>query len=117
VKLKISKDRQGGVGARGTIPYEVSFEPAGNGTTTVKFKPQDAASPNDWKPTAIMEKIVAHLRLYTTDTKSAIAAAIGSKRATVFKAIECLAAEGRISVVSSGQSHVIKLAEGFKNEA
>jgi len=117
VKLKIAKDRQGGVGPRGTIPYEVNFEPAADGTTAIAFTAKDASNREEWKPTAIMGKIVSHLTLYTTDTKSGVANSIGGKRETVMKAIEILAKEGRISIIPQGNSHRLKLAGEGSSEA
>ena len=58
LRLRIAKDRNGGAGARNVVVAEVHFTPA-KGHTEVAFRaPQEAGS---FRPTAIMEKIAAHL--------------------------------------------------------
>lgn len=55
IKMKVSKDRNGGVGPRGTIAAEIHFTPDGeNGTIVDIRKPEPKG---EFTPTAIMEKV------------------------------------------------------------
>jgi hypothetical protein len=107
VKLRIQKDRNGGAGARGAILAEVHFEPYED-TTKVSFISPESAE--NWRPTAIMEKVISHLQTFGQDTKSRVCAEIGSKRETVLQAIKFLIDDGRISCTSKGSSHILALA-------
>jgi len=110
LRLRIAKDRNGGVGPVKTVAAELHFIPDINteGTRLEWRKPEARAG--EWMPTAIMEKVIAHLNLYGTDTKRGVCSAIPSKTADVLKAIQCLADDGRLSIETSGTKHILKLA-------
>jgi hypothetical protein len=107
VKLRIQKDRNGGAGARGATLAEVHFEPAGAHTTVSFISPE---SGENWRPTAIMEKVISHLQTFGQDTKSRVCGEIGSKRDTVLQAIKFLIDDGRITCTTKGSSHILALA-------
>jgi hypothetical protein len=108
VKLCISKDRNGGAGARGAMLSEVHFLPDTD-RTLVSFTPPEGAG--NWRPTAIMEKIVSHLETFGQDTKNGVCKAIGSKRETVMLAIKLLIDDGTVASTAKGNSHILRLAE------
>ena len=58
VRLRVSKDRNGGIGVAGQIVAEINFTPL-EGTTHVAF--QEPVEGKPFKPTAIMAKICEHL--------------------------------------------------------
>ncbi|MEI6070524.1 MAG: AAA family ATPase [Verrucomicrobiae bacterium] len=107
VKLKIAKDRNGGVGPRGKIIAELHFSPGADGRTITEFRePQDSGS-GTFRPTAIMEKIRKHLALFDTASKRSLRE-LGKSQA-VDAAISVMLEEGEIEVSTSGQSHVFSL--------
>lgn len=106
VRLKVSKDRVGGVGAIGSTAWEVHFVP-GVESTEVDFRLPPA--PGSFRPTALMGKIVTHLTLYMTAGKRDLRAL--GKHDAVDKAIEILLNEGTIQCRKDGQKMVFQLAE------
>ena len=59
VRLRVSKDRNGGVGTQGQTVAELHFTPRGDGHTSISFRQPEAQEP--FRPKVIMEKIVKHL--------------------------------------------------------
>ena len=116
-KLKIAKDRNGGAGPRGKIVAEVHFSPSINGRTDVDFRLPEESGDGPFRPSAIMDKVVAHLRAYSEDSKSGVCAAISSKKEHVLKAIEILAKEGALTVTANGKSRTLRLTKDSQNEA
>lgn len=110
VKLRVSKDRPGGVGAQGVIVAELHFEPGQGGTTATWREPE---AKGEFRPTAIMDKIVTHLRAYhvatTTDLRTL------GKAAYVDLAIRLLLKEGTITLTKEGRKHCYRLAEKSVN--
>ena len=106
VRLKISKDRNGGVGPMGATVAELHFAPGPDGNTITLWK--SPPEPGDFRPTAIMEKIVAHLRTYGTATKRDLRGL--GKHAYADAAVEILLEEGTIVVRAEGQKKVFALA-------
>lgn len=106
VRLKVSKDRNGGVGALGAVVAELRFAPGpdGNTITTWQWPPE----PGDFRPTAIMTKIVSHLRTYGTASKRDLRGL--GKHAWADAAVEILLDEGTITVRKEGQKSVFALA-------
>jgi hypothetical protein len=105
VRLKIQKDRSGGVGAVGDVACEVHFTPAGD-NTLVEIKSPEAQE--EWRPTEIMKKIMDHLTRYSTATKRELRD-LGGKSQYIDKAINVLMDEGKITFQEKGQSKVFSL--------
>lgn len=110
VRLKVAKDRNGGVGAMNAPVAELHFAPAPDGTTIAFW--QTPPEPGSFRPTVIMEKIVKHLQTFKEDTKLGVRGAIPSKTEVVLKAIEILIDEGKVTVEKRGRAHILKLSEG-----
>jgi hypothetical protein len=114
VRLKIAKDRQGGVGPRGKVAYEVHFTPKLNDElehvgTAFEFK--IPTGPEDFRPTAIMGKVVDHLKTFDSSTTNEITNAIPSKRSDVLAAIKVLLHEKTLKMEQKGQSKIYSLAQ------
>lgn len=109
VKLRIAKDRNGGVGAVKTIFAEVHFTP-GDVHTIIEFRSPDSVG--DWKPTAAMEKVREHLSLVGECSKREVLDSICMKKETVLLAISELIKNREIVMTQRGQTHLLKLAEG-----
>jgi hypothetical protein len=107
VRLRIAKDRNGGAGGVNAVMAEVHFTP-GTDHTAVAFLRPDGGE--EWRPTAIMEKIVSHLETWGEETKTAVCKAIGSKKAHVLTAIKLLVEEGKVIATPQGKCHVLRLA-------
>ena len=98
VKLVVSKDRNGGVGPKGTIAAEVHFRPLGQDVTEVSFqKPQPKSK---FRPTAVMNNIITALTDNPEMGKRDLRK-IGSSR-YVDQAIELLIEEGRLECHREG---------------
>jgi hypothetical protein len=113
VRLKVSKDRNGGVGAVGMIAAEAHFLPSINGRTIVVFREaRDKQEQNGkpWKPTEIMGKIITHLEVVgeasTTDLRC-----LGGKTDYINKAIRFLKEEGKILSEARGAKTMHFLAK------
>jgi len=104
VRLRIAKDRNGGAGAAGEVLAEVHFTPMTE-TTAVSFRPPKPKE--DFRPTALMEKIRKHLAVYQTATKRNLRD-LGNHKG-VDKAMEIMIEEGEIAVTPRGASHVVSL--------
>jgi hypothetical protein len=105
VRLKVSKDRVGGVGAVGQTVWEVHFSPEKE-KTCVEFRLPPA--PGEFRPTAIMEKIKTHLTLYMMASKRELRSL--GKHDAVDLAIEILLAEGVIESRKVGQKLEFRMA-------
>lgn len=106
VRLKVSKDRNGGVGPQGAIVAELHFAPD-EGRTVAEWREPEAKG--YFKPTAIMEKIVRHLRTFGEASKRDLRSLGNSD--WVDKATEILLAEGTISRRQVAQSHRFALVK------
>ena len=107
VRLKVAKDRNGGVGPVGSTPAEIHFAPSAiDETTIVEIRQAEQQGP--WKPTVLMEKIVEHLRVHPRAKKRELRPL--GRAPYVDKAIEILLEEGVITFKTEGQSHVYSLA-------
>jgi len=104
LRLRIAKDRNGGAGAAGDVLAEVHFTP-GLETTAVEFRPPQPKA--DFRPTAIMEKIIKHLEIYDTATKTELRKMGNHEWAD--KAIDTLVIEGAITVTRQGQKMTFSL--------
>lgn len=105
LRLRVSKDRVGGVGSVGQTVWEVHFTPDDE-KTSVEFRLPPA--PGEFRPTAIMEKIKAHLTLYMGASKRDLRGL--GKHDAVDRAIEILLAEGEIEARKVGQKLEFKMA-------
>ncbi len=108
VKLRVAKDRNGGVGPRGKVVAELHFNPSGPGTTAIEFRPPQGTGP--FRPTAIMDKIRQRLAGDRTATKRELRA-VGGKARYVDLAIDLLMQGGELVMTPQGTSHVYSLAE------
>lgn len=101
VKLKIQKDRNGGVGPRGKIVAELHFTPGTDGTTITEFRePAEKPVGQAFMPTTIMDKIINEL----ADGK-----VLGKRELRKFgkaqyadRALDILQEEGRITRIKEG---------------
>jgi len=106
VKLKIQKDRNGGVGPRNKIVAELHFTPnagAKGGTITTFREPADKQE-GPFRPTAIMEKIVRHLEVVGEATKTELRSC--GKAEYVDKALALLIEDRKISMRSEGKKNL-----------
>ena len=106
VRLKVSKDRNGGVGAMGAVVTELRFAPGADGNTITTWN--SPPEPGSFRPTAIMEKVVAHLKTYGTATKRDLRGL--GKHTWADAAVEILLDEGTITVRTEGQKKVFALS-------
>jgi hypothetical protein len=97
VRLRVSKDRNGGVGAAGQVITEISFTPS-NGITEVKF---ERPTGGPFVPTALMGKICKHLEI-SPDASQNDLRKLG-KSQYVDQAIHELHARAHIGIGSKGQ--------------
>lgn len=113
VNLRLAKDRNGGVGAKGDRICTLHFEPQENGTTTTRFSTAEAAEM--WRPSGIMQKISRHLQAYPDATKTDIRAL--GKHGYVDQALTILAAEEFIEVIPGprGSRMTFKLLKPFED--
>lgn len=107
VKLQLCKDRNGGVGHVGMYVAEIHFIPAcdnddenEDGIRPINVKITRGTPREEWKPTAIMDKIVEYLRAYP-DAGTRDLRKLG-KREYVDRGIEALQEEGRLEVIVGG---------------
>ena len=56
-----------------------------------------------------MEKVISHLEVFGSDTKSGVCSAIGSKRDTVMQAIRLLIKDEDIICTEKGSKHILTL--------
>ncbi|MFZ4483349.1 MAG: AAA family ATPase [Chthoniobacterales bacterium] len=104
IKLKISKDRNGGVGPKHSVPFELAFDPDGEGKTLTSWR-----AGSEWRPTKLMDKIVQHLKRHGSATKTELLE-LGS-HTHVPKALDLLIDEGLVTKQTEGKKHQYKLAE------
>jgi hypothetical protein len=109
VRLKISKDRNGGAGAMGQIVSEVHFTP-GAKVTDVDFR--EPQGKGEFRPTAIMDKILARLEAGPAN-KTELRAC--GKAEYVDKAIRILIEEEQIIGSEDGKRLVFSLAQRVPN--
>jgi len=64
VKLKVAKDRNGGVGPKGKVVAELHFIHNPSGGTITAFREPKQKQDGPFRPTYIMEKIVEHLKIH-----------------------------------------------------
>lgn len=105
VRLRISKDRNGGVGPQGMVVAHLHFTPGENGMTTTDWKEPTPA--DEFKPTELMAKIESHLRLHVEANKTELRDLGNSDY--VDKAINALMKDGRLSKQRRGNAHVYTL--------
>lgn len=104
VRLKIAKDRNGGVGAIGATAFELHFAPKDFGGTEVKW----ALAPDSFRPTVLMSKIIEHLKAFGEAGKRDLRE-LGNHSA-VDKALQLLLKEKTVVMEVMGQKHVFRLA-------
>ena len=105
IKLKLTKDKHGHVGVRGTIAI-VSVEPMNNGTTVlVTINPPDSKDKEtgDFRPTWLMAKGSKILQLDGGLSKTALRKRIGGKSEYAYIAIAKLEEEGYIENTIPGK--------------
>lgn len=104
VKLKVAKDRNGGVGPRGAIVAEVHFTPSEAGTG-IEFRP----SGGPFRPTELMEKIRQRLAGGRIATKTELRK-VGGKGSYIDMAVDLMTEEGELHMTRQGSSHLYSLA-------
>jgi len=107
-RLRISKDRNGGVGAAGQAVVEIGFTPESDATRVDFKEPVDAKA---FQPTVLMTKICRHLKLSPNASKNDLRAL--GKSQYVDQAIEELAKGGHIKIGSEGQRHTFTVLEPY----
>ena len=107
VKLKVQKDRNGGVGPRGMIAAELHFSPGSDGRTITTFREPAEKQDGPFRPTAIMEKIRKHLEVFNEDTKRGLRD-LGNHSAAD-TAIRIMLEEGELAMTSRGKSQIFTL--------
>lgn len=112
VRLVVSKDRNGGVGPVGHLATEIHFTP-GVYHTEVEFK--QPAPKGEFRPTAIMDKIVNHLRVMPDASKNDLRRL--GKAEYVDTALRLLAEENIISIIRCGQRMRFQLSESTEKAA
>jgi hypothetical protein len=100
VRLRVAKDRNGGVGVVGQEMAEIHFTPAGNNRTSVQFKEPANKDQQRFVPTAIMEKVSRRLELFP-DSSLRDLRALG-KADYVDTAIAELASLGHLEIARGG---------------
>jgi hypothetical protein len=98
VRLRVSKDRNGGIGVAGQVVAEINFTPQ-EGKTLVTF--QEPAEAKAFKPTAIMAKICERLKLFPDSSKRDLLR-LGAHE-WVEEAITHLVKDGFLSAIRQGQ--------------
>jgi len=107
VRLKISKDRHGGVGPFGQIVAELHFSPNSNGGTLAEWR--EPTEGKSFRPTAIMDKITDFLRTHKQGNKTQLRRL--GKAQYVDEAIELLEADKVIARNKQGNANVYTLLE------
>jgi len=105
VQLKVSKDRNGGVGPIGAKVIELRFTPADNGSTETTWS--EPPAPEDFRPTTIMAKIEEHLRIYREAGKRDLRD-LGNHSA-VDQALKLMLAEEKVVLRKNGNRHIFSL--------
>jgi hypothetical protein len=105
VRLKIIKDRNGGVGCKGERYAEVHFLPDED-KTRISFRKTEEGP---WKPTKIMASVVEFLRSEGRVCKTRVTDGVPGKKDTILQAIRELTDEGRIHVEVVGKTHFLEL--------
>lgn len=118
VKMKISKDRKGGVGPKGKHVLDLHFEPTGktfgDGEEAIKltsFRWEEPACAENGAPmpTQKMAEIIEYLETVSCDTSTSIRKAVGGKGQTVDWAIKCLVQDKQIERFEKGNSKRYRL--------
>ena len=104
VRLKVAKDRNGGVGAIGATAFELHFAPKEFGGTEVKW----ALAPDSFRPTVLMSRIIEHLKSCGEAGKRELRE-LGNHSA-IDKAIQLLLKENEIEMKTKGPKHIYRLA-------
>lgn len=110
VKLKVQKDRNGGVGPRGFIATELHFSPGLGGRTITTFREPADKQEGPFRPTQIMHKIMHFLSEFGDQTKRSLRTC--GKAEWVDLAISILIEEGQISVRKDGCRTLYSLIQG-----
>lgn len=110
VKLKVAKDRNGGVGPRGMIYAELHFSPGPNGRTITAFREPADKQDGPFRPTQIIHKITDLLSEFGDQNKRSLRTC--GKAEWVDLAISILIEEGKISVRKDGCRTLYSLIQG-----
>jgi hypothetical protein len=114
VRIKIQKDRNGGVGTRGSIAAELHFIPNANGGTIVAFREPKEKQAGEFRPTGIMDKIVKHLEGFNTANKRELRSL--GKSQWVDLALKTLLDDEVIELKKVGCESIYSLSETAKYE-
>ena len=105
LKLKIQKDRNGGVGRRGEIYAELHFTPGEDGITTIAtFCEPEEKQAGSGRPKAIIDKILKHLGINGKTNLSELRKIAGNTE-RAGEAIELLINEGKIATRKEGKNN------------
>ena len=113
VRLRIAKDRNGGVGGCGKIVGVLSFAPDGTGITRYDFTCDVKAKSNTHA--ALKAKSCSHLAEFPNATKNDLRKL--GKHEWVDRAVNELVDEGQLSVSKQGQRNVFTLREPYREAA
>lgn len=104
VRLKVAKDRNGGVGAMGAMVAELHLSPSPNGQTITWW--ETPPEPGSFRPTALMEKVIKHLQIYGEATKTDLRGLGNSD--WIDKAVEILLEDGDLELQRVGKKHIFR---------
>lgn len=102
LKFKVCKDRCGGVGPKHSVPFELAFEPLGEGRTQTTWREAGA-----WRPTQLMQKIVEHLKFHGEANKTSLLELGNHTRIPL--AIKFLIEDGAVEVDKTKKAHLYRL--------
>lgn len=103
VRLVLTKDREGAVGAEGETVAHAHFTPGSAERLGVRLErpgagEDGAAAPDGWLPTELMDRVLVYFAAHPDErlTKTALAAVIRGRRAYLWQGVDALVADGRL---------------------
>lgn len=112
VRLRVSKDRNGGVGAAGQAVVDIHFTPERD-VTRVDFK--EPADRKAFKPTTLMAKICQHIKCFPNATKNEVRALGSHER--VDEAINHLVSDGFMRITPEGRRLRFEILKEYSEDA
>jgi len=112
VRLKVAKDRNGGVGPVGAVITDLHFRHDEDGNPDIRFEPPRDEIKEKWKPTGLMEKISRFLEDKGPQTKS-ILRGFG-KHDYVDQAITQLVEGGYLTIEPKGAAMLHKIIKPYR---
>lgn len=99
LRMKVCKDRNGGVGKIGDIALEIHFSPDGQGKTNHRFA---LPSKGEFSPTRCMEAVSRYLENNPTANAKDVRRESGYKATVADDAVKCLEKDGFLKVIRQG---------------